>query len=435
MSSKPISLSLESIREMLPQRYPFLFVDRVIELVPGERVVGVKNVTGNEEFFQGHFPEQPVMPGVLVTEAMTQVASLLLKASLEPEGKTFQFSSMDRFRFRKVVVPGDQLVTEVTITSRKSNTGKMKMVGKVNGGVAAEGEVVFLLMDMEQGKRDAPKSLQVATTTRRSKRAETEVHPSSYVDPNAELGVEVRVGPFSLIEGHVKIGDRCIIESHAVIKEGTSLGRNCVISPNVVLGHAPQDSKYHGERSYLIIGNNNVIREGTTVHRATGEGKATSLGDNNMLMAYSHVGHNCELGSGLVIANYTGISGHVIIQDRVVIGGMVGIHQFVHVGKLAMLAGYARVTQDVPPFMMAAGNGDIVGLNVVGLRRSNVNQETRNDLKKAYRILYRSNLNTSQAIERIESEIRRSPELEYLLSFLHKIRGGHGGRQEEAPRR
>lgn len=435
--SEPLTLDLEQIRSTLPHRYAFLLVDQVVDLVPGEHAVGIKNVTGNEEFFHGHFPQRPVMPGVLVTEAMTQVAELLLIRTIGSEGKVHHFDSMDRVRFRKQVVPGDRLVTEVTLSSRKGNSGKVRMVGKVNGDIAAEGEAAYVLTDLSYAKGHSP---QVPTPSpfpsgRSIKSDATEVHPTSWVAPRAELGVGVKIGPYSLIEGDVKIGDRCVIESHAVVKKGTTLGCDCRISPNVVLGHEPQDSKFHGEDSFVLVGNRNIFREGATVHRATGEGNATALGDENMLMAYSHVGHNCQLGSGLMIANYTGISGHVVIEDRVVIGGMVGIHQFVHVGKLAMLAGYARVTQDVPPFMMGAGLGEIVGLNVVGLRRSGVDQETRNDLKKAYRLLYRSNLNTSQAINRIEKDIRRTPELEYLLAFLEKIRLGKGGRQEEAPRR
>jgi len=425
-------LDIQQIREILPQRYPFLLVDRILEIVPGERAVGVKNVTGNEEFFQGHFPNQPVMPGVLVTEAMTQVVSLLLSLSLSREGKEYRFTTMDKVRFRRPVIPGDQLITQATIVSLREEGGKAKMRSTVNGEVAAEGEIHFVCWRDTASPGSVSSGSVITSTARRKKRDSVFIHPTSFVDPEAELGVGVEVGPYCIIEGGVVLGDYCRIESHAVIKRGTTLGERCVICPNVILGHVPQDLKFGGEESFLHIGNRNVFREGATVHRATGEGNVTRLGDDNLFMAYSHVGHNCTIGSGLLVANYTGISGHVVIEDRVVIGGMVGIHQFVHVGQLAMLAGYARISQDVPPFMMAAGDGEIVGLNVVGLRRAGIDQETRNDLKKAHRYLFRSNLNTTQAMELIEREIRPSPELEYLLSFLRRIRAGRGGRQEEA---
>jgi len=431
--SESSGLNLEEIREILPQRYPFLLVDRILEVVPGERAVGVKNVTGNEEFFRGHFPELAVMPGVLVTEAMTQVASLLLRTTLDGEGKLCRFTSMDRVRFRKTVIPGDQLVTEVTLSYLKNDAGKAKMRATVNGDVAAEGEIHFTCTAEEPPRRTVTSAGINSTSGKQGKKHDAAIiHPTSFVDPTAQLGVGVEIGPYSIVEQEVTIGDHCRVESHAVIKRGTTLGAECTICPNVVLGHEPQDSKFEGERSFLNVGRKNIFREGATVHRATGEGNATTLGDDNLFMAYSHVGHNCIIGSGLLVANYTGISGHVVIEDRVVIGGMVGIHQFVHVGQLAMLAGYARISQDVPPFMMAAGDGEIVGLNVVGLRRSGVDQETRNDLKRALRFLFRSNLNTTQAMEQIRAEIRTSPELEYLLSFLHRVRDGRGGRQEEA---
>jgi len=171
-----------------------------------------------------------------------------------------------------------------------------------------------------------------------------------------------------------------------------------------------------------------------TIHRGSGEGTATCVGDDNMIMAYSHLGHNCQVGSAVTLVNNAVVGGHVMIEDRAVIGGLVGIHQFTRIGKLAMVGGYSRVVQDVPPFMIAEGMpARVHGLNVVGLRRAGIEAETRNLLKSAYRILYRSGLNLSQALDRIAEELEDAPELQYLVDFLSKLKFGYVGRQFDRP--
>jgi UDP-N-acetylglucosamine acyltransferase len=217
-----------------------------------------------------------------------------------------------------------------------------------------------------------------------------------------------------------------------IVEPWTTVGEECRVCSGAILGGMPQDSKYKGERSFLTIGDRNIIREYVTIHRATGEDNVTVIGDDNMLMAYCHIGHDCALGSGIMMANMVGISGHVIIEDKAVFGGMVGVHQFVRIGKLAMLGGYSKVVQDVPPFMMADGRpSKVYDLNVIGLRRNGVPPKVRSGLKQAYKLLYRSNLNLSQAIETIESEIEPSQERDYLLEFMRNIKFGFAGRQLE----
>ena len=197
-----------------------------------------------------------------------------------------------------------------------------------------------------------------------------------------------------------------------------------------MLGGVPQDHKFQGEVSYLRIGDRNIIREYVTLHRATGAENATVIGDDNMLMAYCHVGHNCTLGNGITMANMVGISGHVLVEDRAVFGGMVGVHQFVRIGKLAMLGGYSKVAQDVPPFVMVDGRpAKVYDLNVRGLRRVGVPSQVRSGLRQAYKLLYRSNLNLSQAIEAIENEVEPSPERDYMLDFVRNVKFGTSGRQ------
>ena len=265
--------------------------------------------------------------------------------------------------------------------------------------------------------------------------SKTEIHPTAVVDQSAELGQGVKIGPFSVIGPNVRIGDATRIDAQVVVEENTSLGRNCRAMSGSVLGGAPQDYKYKGEQTFLRIGDGNVIRECVTIHRASGEGEATVIGDENMLMAYCHIGHNCAIGSHITMANYVGISGHALIEDRVVFGGIVGVHQKVRIGKFAMVGGFSKVVQDVPPFAMADGRpARVCDLNVIGLRRSGVQPDVRSAIRKAYKLLYRSNLNMSQALEAIEKEVEPSDEIHYLLDFIRNVREGYGGRQLEAPR-
>ncbi len=172
------------------------------------------------------------------------------------------------------------------------------------------------------------------------------------------------------------------------------------------IGGAPQDYRFKGEDSYLKIGDGNIIREYVTIHRASGEGESTIIGDNNMLMAYCHIGHNCKLGSNITMANYVGISGHTVVEDKVVFGGIVGVHQKVCIGTLSMIGGFSKVVQDIPPFAMADGRpARVCDLNVIGLRRNGVSPKVRSDIKHAYKLLYRSKLNRSQALEAIEAKL------------------------------
>jgi UDP-N-acetylglucosamine acyltransferase len=255
------------------------------------------------------------------------------------------------------------------------------------------------------------------------------------VHPDAQLGANVTVGAFAVIGAHVVIGDGTTIAPHAIIEPWTTIGKDCLICSGAILGGPPQDQKFKGERSYLIIGDRNTIRECVTIHRATGEDKATTVGSDNLLMAYCHVGHNCALGNGINMANTVGISGHVSVEDKAVFGGMVGVHQFVRIGKLAMVGGHSKVTQDVPPFMMVDGRPvKVYDLNVRGLRRNGIGPSVRSGLRQAYKLLYRSNLNLSQAIEAIEKEVEQSPERDYLLTFVRNIKFGCAGRQLESHR-
>lgn len=255
------------------------------------------------------------------------------------------------------------------------------------------------------------------------------VHPSSVVHASASLADNVTIGPFCVVGTDVQIGEGTRLVSHVVVEPGTRIGKNCVIWPGAVLGGPPQDHKYRGESSLVIIGDNNTFRECVTIHRSVGEGTATRIGNDNMLMAYSHVGHNCDIGDGNTISSYVGLSGHVLVEDNTVLGGLAGVHQFTRIGKLAIVGGVSKVNLDVPPFMMADGVPcRVIDLNKIGLRRYGVPPNVRTTLRQAYKMLYRSNLNLSQAMERIEDELETSDELKYLLSFMRGVQRGNGGR-------
>jgi len=262
------------------------------------------------------------------------------------------------------------------------------------------------------------------------------IHPTAVVDPAAEIAAGAAVGPYCVVGPGVRIGRGTSLGPHVVIEGHTTIGEDCRILQGASLGGPPQDHKYRGERSYLVLGDRNVIREFVTIHRATGEDETTRLGDDNMIMGYCHIGHNATLGSGIVMAGYVGISGYCLVEDRVVFGGITGIHQFVRIGKFAMVGGMSKQVTDVPPFMMADGRpSEVVGLNVLGLRRAGIPPNVRAGLKQAFRILYRSNLNLSQGIETAYAEVEASEERDYLLEFLTNIRRGHAGRQNDPSRR
>lgn len=263
------------------------------------------------------------------------------------------------------------------------------------------------------------------------------IHPTAVIDPSARLGENVSVGAYSVIGPNCQIGDNTVIGAQAVIEEFTRIGRDCQVRSGAILGGTPQDHKFSGERSYLEIGERNLIREFVTLHRATGEEQATIIGDDNLIMAYAHVGHNCRVGSGIMMANGVTLGGHVAIEDGAVLGGIVAVHQFVRVGKLAMIGAYSKAVQDIPPFMLADGRlADVLDLNARGLRRAGIGAASRAALRRAYKLLYRSSLNVSQALEIIEEEFPEpDPELSYLVAFMRRIKQGTFGRQDDRPRR
>jgi UDP-N-acetylglucosamine acyltransferase len=254
------------------------------------------------------------------------------------------------------------------------------------------------------------------------------IHPTAIIDPSSELADDVRVGAYAVIGPNCVIGAGTVIGPQVVIEEFTHLGDNCRVRAGAVLGGPPQDNKFKGERSYLKVGSNNRICEFVTLHRATGEEAETLVGNDNLIMAYAHVGHNSRVGNGVTMANNVALGGHATVEDAAVIGGLVGIHQFVRIGKLAMVGSHSKVPQDVPPFMLVDGRpADVLDLNVVGLRRAGIKPRPRAALRHAYKLLYRSNLNVTQALAAIEQEVEPADEVEYLVAFMQRVKDGHVG--------
>jgi UDP-N-acetylglucosamine acyltransferase len=259
-----------------------------------------------------------------------------------------------------------------------------------------------------------------------------EVHATALVHPTAELGEGTVVGPFAIVEAGVVTGPDCKIEALTTLRSGTTLGARNVVGQGAVLGGDPQDTKYAGEPTYLRIGDDNTFREYVTVHRATGEGEATVVGNHNYLMAYCHLGHNVVLEDNVMIASHTGISGHVTIESRANIGGMTGVHQWARIGKVAMVGGMSRIVRDVPPYMIVEGETAIVhDINAVGLRRMGITPPGRLALHKACKLLFKSQLGLRNAMEIVRREVAMTPEVEYLLSFEERRYRGKNGRGDQ----
>ncbi len=250
------------------------------------------------------------------------------------------------------------------------------------------------------------------------------IHTTAIVSPEAELDSSVEVGPFTIIEGPVKIGPNTKIFSHVHISGLTVLGSNNEIHMGAVIGHLPQHKNYKQTASGLIIGHGNVIREYATIHRAYHPGENTVIGDDNFLMGHSHIAHDCRLGSNIVLANGALLAGHTSVSDGANISGNVAVHQFVRIGALAMIGGLARVSKDIPPFMLVEGNSTVRGINAVGLRRAGYSLHDRTEVKEAYKILYRSNLNVPQALDTLEAASMQSEPVKLLVDFVRgSVRG------------
>jgi UDP-N-acetylglucosamine acyltransferase len=251
------------------------------------------------------------------------------------------------------------------------------------------------------------------------------IHPLAVVSPKAKLASGVFIGPFSIIGDQVTIGADTKIGAHCVIEGNTTIGKNCEIFTGAVIGSRPQDLKFKNEKVFLEIGNNNIIREYCTLNPGTTEGAKTVVGDDNLLMAYSHVAHDCRVGNGCILANNCTLAGHVSIEDKAVIGGIVAIHQFVRIGMLSIIGGCSKVVQDIPPFSTCDGHpARVYGLNLIGLRRKGISNASIKQLDQAFKIIFNSGLSVKHAIEKAEKELEKSSEINYLINFAKSSERG-----------
>ncbi|MCK4993500.1 MAG: acyl-ACP--UDP-N-acetylglucosamine O-acyltransferase [Candidatus Omnitrophica bacterium] len=253
----------------------------------------------------------------------------------------------------------------------------------------------------------------------------SKIHPNALVHPKARLGRGVCIGSNTVIEEHVSIGANTIVGSSCVIEGFTQIGKRCKIHTGAVIGSPPQDLKYKGERTKVIIGDDNVIREYVTINLGTGDKGKTVIGNSNLFMAYSHVAHDCVIGDAVVIANAGTLAGHVKVESKAIIGGMSAVHQFSRVGKMAIIGGCSKIIQDVPPFSMVDGHpAKVYGTNSIGLKRDKMSPKSIARLKTAFKILFKMKLSTSTALKRIKKEIPKDLYVTYLLEFVKSSKRG-----------
>ncbi len=247
----------------------------------------------------------------------------------------------------------------------------------------------------------------------------TNIHKFSSVNPNAKIGDNVLVGPFTTIDDNVEIGEGTKIGSNVTILSGARIGKNCTIFPGAVVGAIPQDLKFHGEDTVAIVGDNTTLRECVTINRGTAAKGKTVVGNNTLLMAYTHVAHDCNIGNGVIVSNATQFAGEVVVDDFAVIGGGSLIHQFCHIGSYIMLQGGALVNKDIPPFILAAREPiSYTGINIVGLRRRKFPTEIIDQIQETYRLFYNCGMNVREALQHIESEVPQSKERDMILDFI-----------------
>jgi UDP-N-acetylglucosamine acyltransferase len=399
-----VYLDLPALLDRVHHRFPSVLIDAVGEHEPGRRLMAYKNLTINEDFFPGHFPGAPVMPAVLMIEALTQVAAILiLEQSNDAPTARVSLRGVNNAKFRRQVVPGDRLTLEVALGRRRSTLAKAQATAYVGEHRVAEAE---LLLAIEPGP--------------------AYVDPTADVHPSARLGEGTIVGAHCTIGPEVTIGRRCRIEASVVIDGWTEIGDETRIFPMASIGLAPQDLKYQGERTRLTIGKRNTIREFATINRGTaGGGGHTSIGDDNLLMAYVHVAHDCHVGSHTIFGPHATLGGHVSVEDYSNVSAGSAVHQFCRVGKYGFIGGYSIVTKDALPFGRTIGGrpARIFGVNSIGLARRGFSVDTINQLKRAYRYLLQAN--TTQALAQIDADpTLSSPQVRYLVDFIRTSQRG-----------
>ena len=399
-------INIPILLNRLCYRYPSMLVDRITEHEPGRRLSAVKNVTVNEDFFEGHFPGAPLMPAVLMLESWTQAATLLLLHRDDAAATArVRLRGVNDAKFRRRVVPGDRLRLEVSLGRRRGPLARAHAVAFVGDELAAEADLLLAVVpDL------------------------TEIDPSAIVHPGAVIGQGTRIGPHASVGPRVTIGANCTIGASAVIQGWTDIGDDSEVYPFASIGQVPQDLKFRGEETRLVIGRRNIVREFVTIHRGTrGGGGVTTIGDRNVFMAYVHIAHDCHVGNDTIFGNMATLGGHVTVEDFANVSAGSGVHQFCRVGKHAFIGGYSVITKDALPFARTVGNrpARIYGANSIGLMRRGFAPDVIQKIKRSFRYLLQSKLNATGALQQIEhDETVACDEVRYLLDF---IRGSQRG--------
>jgi len=408
-SEASVSINIPATLDKFSYRYPSFLVDSVIDHEPGRSIVAIKNVTFNEEFFQGHFPGMPLMPGVLMIEAFAQVAAILVLQDPDRSTQRIFLKGVDQAKFRRQVVPGDRLRLEVKLRGSDGELTEVDCLADVGGQPVA-----------------------AATLLLGVKEIDVEIDPTALVAPSAEIGAGSVIGSHAVIGGNVKLGRRCHIGASAVVDGITEIGDDTKVFPCASIGLIPQDLKFHGEESRLVIGQRNIFREFVTVHRGTkGGGGITTIGNDNLFMAYAHVAHDCTVGNHTIFGNGATLGGHVSVEDYATISALSGVHQFCRVGEHAFVGGFSVVTRDALPYARTVGNrARVYGVNTIGLVRRGFSPGVITQLKRVYRYLLQSKLNTSQALARIQADQTLvCAEVDYLVNFIRSSERGVGLRR------
>jgi UDP-N-acetylglucosamine acyltransferase len=399
-----VSINIPQALDRLCYRFPSMFVDAILAHEPGRRLIAVKNVTVSEEFFQGHFPGAPLLPAVLMVESLSQAAAILVRDQEKTPQTRVYLRGVNGAKFRRQVVPGDSLRLDIAMTRRRGAVAFAQAAAYIGEQLVTECELVLGIVADR-----------------------TAIHPSANVDPRARIGAGTTIGPFATIGPDVTIGEGCRIGGSAVVDGWTEIGDGTEVYPFASIGLAPQDLKYRGEQTRLVIGKRNVFREFVTIHRGTlGGGGTTSIGDHNVFMAYVHVAHDCHVGNHTIFGNMATLGGHVHVEDFANISAGSGVHQFCRVGRYAFIGGYSVVTKDALPYARTVGNrARIYGLNTIGLMRRGFSSDVITRLKRTFRYLLQSKLNTTGALLQIEADHTLAcDDVQYLVNFIRTSERG-----------